>query len=144
MDFENSGDYSGMTTGLCPFFGARNASSSAVFALWIGTKSYPHYGNVSYSKNGYFSVNINTRLVYDFNKNVASIGETSITCTTASFSTNYNLCLLTVNNYGTIENRKVSGKLYSSQIYDNGVLIRDYIPVKDSDGLIGLYDKVHD
>lgn len=144
MDFENKGNYSGMTTGLCPLLGARNGSSSAVYALWVGATSYPHYGNVAYNKNGSFSIDINTRLIYDFNKNVVSIGDTSITCSTSTFSTNYNLCLLTIDNYGTIESRKASGKLYSCKVYDNGVLIRDYIPVKDSNGAAGLYDVVND
>lgn len=143
MDFENSGDYSAMTTSLCPFFGARNASSSAVFALWVGTKTYPHYGNVVYSKNGYFSVDINTRLVYDFNKNVVNIGDTQITCLTGTFTTNYNLYLFTINNYGNVETRRVSGKLYSCKIYDNGLLIRDYVPVINSNGVCGLFDKVN-
>lgn len=33
--------------------------------------------------------------------------------------------------------------LYSCQIYDNGTLIRDYIPAKLSNGTIGLYDKLN-
>lgn len=144
MDFENKGNYSGMTIGLCPFFGARNGSSSAVYALWIGATSYPHYGDVAYNKNGSFSIDINTRLVYDFNKNVVSIGDASITCSTSTFSTNYNLCLLTINNYGTIESRKASGKLYSCKVYDNDTIIRDYIPALRADGIAGLYDAVHD
>lgn len=143
MDFENLGDYSAMTTGLCPFFGARNATSSAVFALWVGTKTYPHYGNVSYNKNGYFSVDINTRLIYDFNKNVVNIGDTQITCSTSTFTTNYNLYLFTVNNYGNVETRRVSGKLYSCKIYDNNSLIRDYVPVINLNGVCGLFDKVN-
>lgn len=143
MDFENTGDYSGMTTSLCPFFGARNASSSAVFALWIGTKTFPQYGNVAYNKNGNFTVNLNTRLIYDFNKNVVTIGDTTITCATATFTTSYEMCLLTINNYGTIESRRASGKLYSCKIYDNGTLIRDYVPCKNSVGTVGLYDMVN-
>jgi hypothetical protein len=143
LDFHNSGDYSGITTGLCPFFGARNASTTSAFALWVGTNSYPHYGNVAYNKNGNFTVDINRRLTYDFNKNVVSIGDTSITCASATFTTSYSLCLLTINNYGTIESRRASGKLYSCQIYDNGTLVRDFVPVISPDGAYGLYDKAN-
>lgn len=32
------------------------------------------------------------------------------------------------------------GKLYSCKIYDNGTLIRDYVPCKDPSGAVGLYD----
>lgn len=143
MDFHNSGDYSGMTTGLCPLFGARNASTSACFAMWIGKTSYPHYGNVAYNKNGSFTTDLNARLIYDFNKNVASIGGDSITCASATFTTNYNLCILTANNYGSIDSRHASGKLYSCQIYDNGTIVRDFVPVQRRDGALGLYDKVN-
>lgn len=36
------------------------------------------------------------------------------------------------------------GKVYSMKIYNNGVLVRDFIPVlRQSDGNVGLYDKVN-
>lgn len=34
-------------------------------------------------------------------------------------------------------------KLYSCQIYDNGTLVRDFYPIEDDNGNIGLYDKVN-
>ena len=34
------------------------------------------------------------------------------------------------------------GKIYSCQIYDNGTLVRDYIPCKLADGSVGLWDDV--
>lgn len=146
IDFENEGDYSSMTTGLCPLFGARNASaaaSAAAFALWVGEKSYPHYGNVAYNANGNFTVDINARLIYDMNKNVVSIGGQSITCTGATFTTNHNLYLLTINNYGTAESRRASGKLFSTKVYDNETLARDYIPCFNDNGEVGMYDIVN-
>jgi len=146
LDFENTGDYSSMTTGLCPLFGARNASaasSAAAFALWIGSKSYPHYGNAAYNAGGEFTLDINARLTYVMNKNVVSIGSEVITCSSATFTTNYNLCLLTINNYGTIETRRASGKLWSARIYDNGTLVRDFVPCKNASGTVGLYDVIN-
>lgn len=143
LDFENLGNYSSMATGLCPLFGVRNASTVACFALWIGTKSYPQYGNAAYNANGNFTIGINERLTYEMNKNVVSIGGQVITCSSASFTANYNLCLFTTNNYGTIEARRASGKLWSAKIYDNGTLIRDFVPCKNSNGVVGLYDLVN-
>lgn len=35
-----------------------------------------------------------------------------------------------------------SGKMYSCKIYDNGNLVRDYIPCKNPSGIYGLYDKI--
>lgn len=144
LDFENIGNYSSMTTGLCPLFGVRNASTVACFALWVGTKSFPQYGNAAYNANGNFTIDINERLTYEMNKNVVSIGGQVITCSSASFTTNYNLCLFTINNYGTIEARRASGKLWSAKIYDNGTLIRDFVPCKNSSSVVGLYDLVND
>ena len=41
-------------------------------------------------------------------------------------------------------NGGVSAKVYSSQIYNNGVLARDFVPVKrSSDGVIGMLDRVN-
>ena len=34
-------------------------------------------------------------------------------------------------------------RLYSLQMYDNGVLVRDFVPAKDSFGNTGLFDKVN-
>ena len=39
--------------------------------------------------------------------------------------------------------QKYSGRIYSCQIYENGVLLRDYIPVLDSSGVPCLYDNVN-
>lgn len=36
-----------------------------------------------------------------------------------------------------------SAKVYSCQIYDNGTLVRDFVPCKNSGGTVGLYDMVN-
>lgn len=42
-------------------------------------------------------------------------------------------------------NEYVSGKLYSCQVYDNNVLIRNLIPCyRRTDNVVGMYDKVND
>lgn len=47
------------------------------------------------------------------------------------------------NNVSGAVTQKVSMKLYSFQIYDGNVLVRDYIPCKNPAGTIGLYDLVN-
>ena len=37
----------------------------------------------------------------------------------------------------------MTGKIYSCQIYDNGSLVRDYVPCINNDGTIGLWDDVN-
>lgn len=36
----------------------------------------------------------------------------------------------------------ISARLYFCKIYDNGVLVRDFVPCKNSSGIVSLYDKV--
>lgn len=60
----------------------------------------------------------------------------------ATFSCNYNLYIFCGNSAGTLEHY-ARMRLYSCKIYDNGVLVRDYVPVKrNRDSAIGLYDRV--
>ena len=48
------------------------------------------------------------------------------------------------NNNGSLSGGS-SAKLYSCKIYDNGTLIRDFVPAKRmSDNVYGLWDKVNE
>ena len=61
--------------------------------------------------------------------------------TTVNSNTNVsNLYLLHCQNMGHSSN--ASCKIYSFKVYENNVLVRDYIPVKDSNNVACLYDKV--
>lgn len=70
-------------------------------------------------------------------------GATVISSTNAtSFTNNYPAFLFAYNDSGTAGDF-FSGKFEYLQIYDtNNVLLRDYIPVKDKNGTICLFDKV--
>ena len=48
-----------------------------------------------------------------------------------------------MNTGGTVDTRRISGKLYGCKIYDNDKIVRDFIPCKNSSGVIGLYDTVN-
>lgn len=79
----------------------------------------------------------------DFDKNVCTINGVSQSFTASTFQSKINLYLLCRNNTGTAGN-PINATLYSCQIYDNGTLIRDYVPcVRKSDGVSGLWDKVN-
>ena len=56
---------------------------------------------------------------------------------------NCSLTLFAVNTNGTADPRRAVGRLYACKIYDNEVLIRDYVPYIYK-GKVGLYDKVND
>lgn len=61
----------------------------------------------------------------------------------ATFSCNFNLHLFSGFTGGTLEHY-AHMRLYSCKIYDDGSMVRDYIPCKQkSTGLYGLFDKVN-
>ena len=125
-------------------FGARQTTSQAAFAMWLSSdQTYPQYGNVSYNTKP-ISITNNTRLIYKLDKGKASCGNNIVSFNQSSFSSNCNLTLFAMNTKDTIDSRRVSGKLYSCKIYDNDILIRNFIPAKRiSDGKCGLWDKVN-
>lgn len=125
-------------------FGARQSSNNAAFATWLSSNTtYPQYGNVSYNTKP-ISITNNTRLIYKLDKGKASCGDKSVSFTQSSFSSNCNLTLFAINTKDAIDSRRVSGKLYSCKVYDNGALIRDFIPAKrTSDSKCGLWDKIN-
>ena len=128
------------------YFGARSAASSTnayacVFFTNIDGASNMRLDYYGSSKN--VSCNSLRRLLIDWNKNVTSIGgATTVTNTASTKASAYNLCLLAVNTAGAV-NLGASVKLYSCQIYDNGTLIRDFVPCTNASGTAGLYDMVN-
>lgn len=61
---------------------------------------------------------------------------------TADTGKNYNIYFFALNSNGNKAAYNIFGKLYSSKIYVNGTLIRDYIPVLDQNNKPCLFDKV--
>ena len=88
------------------------------------------------------------RYLVDKNKNVTTVyrdGEqvSKITQNYATFAPNYNMYVFAVNNSGTPNNSKADIKLYSCQIYDDDILVRDFVPcIRKIDNVAGLFDKV--
>lgn len=143
VDFENMKDFSSTPASVTPLFGARAEVSLDVFGMWLGLTTYPHFGDVSHTAAGGFSVNINARLTYEMNGNVARIGTETITCGSDTFTTNCNLHLLGMNTNGTIYVHRARGRLYSCQIYDSGTLVRDFVPCQRASGDVGMLDRVN-
>lgn len=142
IDFQNTGDYTANTLGVAALFGSRNGLKAAAFAWWVGKTTYPHYGNVSYNQNGSFLADLSSRLIYEQHKNLAVLGGETISCGAATFATTCSFLLFTLNDAGVPDARFAKGKLYSCQLYDNGTLVRDYVPAIRENGQIGLIDQV--
>ena len=109
-------------------FGAWNSPNNASFiSLTTGKNNlHPFYGNTSKQ----VSADRTARHTVDMDKNVVKMnGTTMITFDQMSFQCIYPMVLCCFNNAGATENM-TSMRIYSCQIYDNGTLIRNYIPAK--------------
>ena len=123
-------------------FGSRIGYQNTAFALHIeGGIIKDHYASTVWSS----SIIDNGKHTIDKNKNVTTIDGTRYTHTTATFQSSYNMQLFALNQSGSIDSRRVSMSIYSCKIYDNGILVRDFVPAKrTSDSVVGLYDVVND
>ncbi len=125
-------------------FGARDTSASAspnTFGAYVNSSSAlrsDYFGTTNTATPN--SLSVKTEL--DKNGNVLTAYGLTITNTAVSSgAVSYPLHLFAVNSVGTATGLATM-KLYSCQIYDNGTLVRDYIPVLDWDNIPCIYDKV--
>lgn len=123
------------------FFGARTNYQSNAFGVLTRQNAYRFdYGDqvttISNAATGKF--------VIDTNKNIVKFNDATVaTATEAQFQCVYNMTLFANNNAKTLYDYH-SFDLYSCQMYDNGTLIRNLIPCKNTSNVIGLYDAVND
>lgn len=111
-----------------------------------GFEAYAFVGMVTGVYNGVqkdgSAVSAGQRVVVDFNKNVCNItadGKVVLnhTFAAATFTSAVSLALFVLPRqsryYGRVQ-------MHRCQIYDNGTLVRDYIPCQTDTGEVGLYD----
>lgn len=125
------------------FFGSRVSTSSKRYEFITNSSSgdsfYSPYNN---SAQTVISL-ANNRVYIDKNKNITYVdGVPVVTATYATFQTTHNLYLCAINNNGT-SGYVSSVRIYSCQIYDNGTLVRDFVPCTNASGTVGLYDMVN-
>lgn len=75
---------------------------------------------------------------------VSKDGTTISTSMTAGSSTPSGTFSLFTYNGSTSSNYLLAGKLYYFKISENGTLVRNYIPCKNSSNVVGLYDTIND
>lgn len=127
-------------SGTVTILGQRYTSAAQKSFTWISIsgnlRSYYHsyYGVVATSDK--------SRHVYELDKNKTIIdGNTVRTWSYASFTADFPIFIFANNEQGTASFH-AKMKLYACQIYDNGTLVRDYVPaMRNADGAIGLYDQ---
>ena len=103
-----------------------------------------YYGNGSTSSINDKSV-YTGRHIWDWNKNVWSIGSTVKTFTQQTFQSEFNFFVFGTSGYTGTTSSGTNLKVYSFKIYDNDILVRSFIPaIRKSDSVAGLYDTVND
>ena len=123
-------------------FGSRDASYKNTYCLPIMsvTRVRSDYNSGDLTKT---VPSVLRRVIIDKNKNNALFGEVSFSHTYASFNSGFSLLLFSVNTGGAVNANMFKGKTYSCKIYDNGTLVRDFVPCQKPDGTIGLWDDVN-
>lgn len=131
------------TTASCSYFGERSGSGATdktAYEIWsMGTAanvSSDFFGNrVSYT------INTKQRLLIDKNKATVTINGNTVTNSAAAGTATIPAYIFASNDKGTAA-YFINMKLYSCKIYENDVLMHDYIPAKDEWGNVGLWDDV--
>ncbi len=133
------------TSGTRGVFGARISSpdANAVNVFCIGGSARLDWADSSWLTS--YSVSVNTKYYFECYKNSVTVNGTAHTGTTEKSTTQ-----LTSNFYignfslsgGSAYTSGMIGKIYYSRLYDNGTLVRNFVPAKNSSGTIGMYDTV--
>ena len=133
------------------------SESTCFFGAWSNSKGLL-FGQSSYSSNQYYAVAANSNwlfsetkiacnnnfhdFVYDPINKIVTIDGINVDFSAGNYNTgfDYNLYLFRPNQHW----QYMSGvRISKCKIYDNGVLVRDFIPVKRiNDGAICMYDLV--
>ena len=105
------------------WFQMANDSSSTQFSV----------GNFT---NKQSTITVNKDAAYFNGVQIGTVGRTSFGENTLS------LYLGVINANGSGTDRPFVGKIYSSRIWDNGELVRFFVPARDKNGNVGFYDLV--
>lgn len=126
-------------------FGARTGQSKAIFigSLQATTSSfYVNFNSTNFSSANTLGLGRHKIELKDNTVYVDGAAIYNNLNTSTEFTTDYNLILAGANTSGTIASAKA--KYFGCKIWDNGVLLRDFIPAyRESDGAIGMYDVVN-
>lgn len=134
----------GTVTSQVTLFGGRTGANEKAFALaYTGQNGgyYRYFYNNQYDTTS-LTGDPNKIRVIVAEKNTVDIGDNSYSWTYGNFQCDYTMYLLATNAAGTA-NWIAKAKLYSCQIYDNGTLVRDFVPCTNPSGVAGLYDVVN-
>lgn len=121
--------------------GARIASGNASFNILVSSKTA---GRDDYNETALnFAAGV-ARWKIDKNKNVTTVNGTAVSHPAGTFQTTCSIFINAVNTNGSpMSTTTGSARWRSVQIYDNGRLVRDFIPCKNASGAVGMWDDVN-
>lgn len=121
-------------------FGARTAFTEDTFCFLSTSSAYrSDYGTANDSVPQ--GTNLSSYFLLDKDKNVCKVNGTVVQSAVQTFTCSYNLYICAINTANTVDRIIDKVKIYYCQIYDNGVLVRDFVPAKKR-GVVGLYDRI--
>lgn len=117
------------------------ASETVTLRLFNASgKCYLDFGNASSGRisGGTMSVGVTYNVEFGnrYVKNLDTGANIISGSAVAAFSHTNTVCVFGNSNFS-------KGKIYYCQIYDNGTLVRDYVPCRNPYGVVGLYDLVN-
>lgn len=126
-----------------PVYGAATDYNSNAFEFWTLSGGFATYGSQDYKSN--LGITTGKKHTVSQAKNVLTVDGTSYTFTKQTFTAPYSLLLFATHRSGGIKicASAANLKIYSCKIYNNGTLVRNFVPVKNSSGALGLYDTVN-
>ena len=133
-------DLDGSFSQYCAPFGARTGDKAQFWAFT--NKEHTTWAARYATTEKSISKAITGRRSISLNKNTFSVDKASATFASASFQSQYNMWIFATNSSGTAQ-YLCKAKIYSAQIYDDGVLIRNFVPARNASGTLGLYDTVN-
>lgn len=128
-------------TGNKNWFGGSNGTGSHnfVFNSYSTSSIEYQYGSSDTWNSVSASGVVNSDFIVEYGDGALKINGTKLAdLSTSTFTDTNNLCLF-VRNGGSAY---IDGKMYYCKIYENGTLIRDFIPCKDKNGTVCLWDAV--
>lgn len=132
VEITNAGtDYIGL-------FGARAGNTKQMWAYYDTTTNQwsARYNTESKKISGNYS----GKHTISIKKNIFVIDGIEYPFSAASFTSAYTAYIFAINSSGAVQ-YPAKMKIYDCQIYDNGVLVRDYISAIQN-GSVGLYERV--
>lgn len=86
---------------------------------------------------------ITEKIKIDKKYNLTTVNNETISSSSyAQFQCEGNMYIFALNEEGSLKNLSGEKRLYSFRIYDDGTLVRDFIPCKNPSGVVGLYEIV--